>query len=142
MRVVDFSADFRLNDATVYEQTYGLAHPDPERMTNTVYGLPELYRDSIRSAPLVANPGCFPTTAILSAAPLLEAGVIEPDVIVDSKTGVSGAGRTAKLPISLSGMQRERVGLQTWEHIGMGPKFVRSLATLPAATCPCCSRRI
>ena len=97
-RVVDFSADYRLDDPEVFATWYNQKHPDPERLGKVVYGLPELFRDGIGDAPLVANPGCFPTTAILALAPLLKAGVIEPGgIIVDSKTGVSGAGRTPKL---------------------------------------------
>jgi N-acetyl-gamma-glutamyl-phosphate reductase len=97
-RVVDFSADYRLNDAGVFAQWYGHQHADPERLGKVVYGLPELYRKQIPPAPLVANPGCYPTTAILALSPLLKAGLIETgDIIVDSKSGVSGAGRTPKL---------------------------------------------
>lgn len=96
-RVVDFSADYRLTDADVYQQWYGLEHVDPGHLKTAVYGLPELYRDEIASAQLVANPGCYPTSAILGLAPLLASGVIEPDgIIVDSKSGVSGAGRDPK----------------------------------------------
>ena len=93
-RVVDFSADYRLNDPEVFATWYDQEHPDPERLGKVVYGLPELFREQIVEAPLVANPGCFPTSAILPLAPLLKAGLIEPGgIIVDSKTGVSGAGR-------------------------------------------------
>jgi N-acetyl-gamma-glutamyl-phosphate reductase len=96
-RVVDFSADYRLNDPQIYAEWYGVEHPDPERMSKTVYGLPELYRESIRGASLVANPGCYPTAAILALAPLLEQGVVSPGgIVIDSKSGVSGAGRTPK----------------------------------------------
>lgn len=97
-RVVDFSADYRLNDPEVYAKWYGLAHVDPARLGKTVYGLPELFRKDIPSAQLVANPGCYPTTAILALSPLLRAKMIDPrTIIVDSKSGVSGAGRTLKL---------------------------------------------
>jgi N-acetyl-gamma-glutamyl-phosphate reductase len=97
-RVVDFSADYRLNDAEVYAQWYGQKHADPQRLGKVVYGLPELFRSQIPPAPLVANPGCFPTSAILALAPLLKAGLIDPKtIIIDSKSGVSGAGRTLKL---------------------------------------------
>lgn len=96
-RVIDLSADYRLNDAAEYARWYGLEHPDGARMAATVYGLPELYRDRIRSADLVANPGCYPTSAILALAPLLKAGVISTEgIIIDSKSGVSGAGREPK----------------------------------------------
>jgi len=97
-RVVDFSADYRLNDAEVYAQWYGQKHADPARLGKVVYGLPELFRKDIPPAQLVANPGCYPTSAILALAPLLKAGMIDPKtIIVDSKSGVSGAGRTLKL---------------------------------------------
>jgi N-acetyl-gamma-glutamyl-phosphate reductase len=97
-RVVDFSADYRLDDPVSYEQWYEHKHPDPSRLGTTVYGLPELFAEQIPSADLVANPGCYPTSAILPLAPLLKAGLIEPtDIVIDSKSGVSGAGRTPKL---------------------------------------------
>ena len=89
--VVDLSADFRLRDPYVYRQWYGeLAAPD--LLEDAVYGLTELYRDQIRDAELVANPGCYPTATVLALAPLAEAGLID-DVVVDAKSGVSGAGR-------------------------------------------------
>lgn len=97
-RVIDFSADYRLDSPEVFAQWYGQKHADPERLGKVVYGLPELFRSQIIDAPLVANPGCYPTSAILPLAPLLRAGLIEPtDIIIDSKSGVSGAGRTPKL---------------------------------------------
>jgi N-acetyl-gamma-glutamyl-phosphate reductase len=93
VRVVDLSADFRLRERPVYEAWYR-PHPVPELLSQAVYGLPELYRDQIAGADLVANPGCFPTAAILALAPLARAGLIN-DVVIDAKTGVSGAGRSA-----------------------------------------------
>jgi N-acetyl-gamma-glutamyl-phosphate reductase len=97
-RVVDFSADYRLDNPDVFANWYGQKHPDPERLGKVVYGLPELFREQIVGAQLVANPGCYPTTAILALAPLLKTGLIETtDIIIDSKSGVSGAGRTPKL---------------------------------------------
>jgi len=97
-RVVDFSADYRLNDPEVFARWYGEKHHDPQRLGKVVYGLPELFREQIIGAPLVANPGCYPTSVILALAPLLKAGLIEPEgIIVDAKSGVSGAGRTLKL---------------------------------------------
>lgn len=96
-KVIDLSADYRLNDPAEYTQWYGLTHPDPDRLHTTVYGLPEIYRDKIRMASLVANPGCYPTSAILALAPLIRAGAISPDgLIIDSVSGVSGAGREPK----------------------------------------------
>ncbi len=97
-RVVDFSADYRLNDIGTFRRWYGDHHPDADRVGKVVYGLPELFRDRIANADLVANPGCYPTSAILPLAPLLKQGLIEPrSIVVDSKSGVSGAGRTPKL---------------------------------------------
>jgi N-acetyl-gamma-glutamyl-phosphate reductase len=91
MQVVDLSADFRLVDAAVYELWYG-PHGDPDLLENAVYGLTELGREEIREAELVANPGCYPTAALLALAPLAERGVIG-SVTIDAKSGISGAGR-------------------------------------------------
>lgn len=96
-RVIDFSADYRLNNADVYEKWYQVTHPDPQRLGKTPYGLPELFREQIRDAKLVANPGCYPTAAILALAPLLKAGKIGPrGIIIDAKSGITGAGRSPK----------------------------------------------
>lgn len=95
-KVIDLSADFRLADVTVYQEWYQ-AHSSPELLARAVYGLPELYRARIKSSELVANPGCYPTSIILALAPLLAAGAIEPSsIIADSKSGTSGAGRSAQ----------------------------------------------
>jgi N-acetyl-gamma-glutamyl-phosphate reductase len=102
IKVIDISADFRLKDAAVYEQWYGVKHPAPELLDKAVYGLPELYHDQIAKANIVANPGCYPTSAILALAPATKNGLIEPDIIVDSKSGVSGAGRTLNLTVHYS----------------------------------------
>jgi len=97
VKVVDLSADYRLNDAAVYEKWYGHAHTDAGRLSQTVYGLPELFADQIRGQSLVANPGCYTSTSILALAPLLCGGYVQPtEIIIDAKSGVSGAGRTAK----------------------------------------------
>src|SRR5262245_22477707 len=98
LRVIDLSADYRLRDPNVYAQWYGESHGDLAHLAQAVYGLPEAYGDEIATAQLLANPGCYPQTAILGLAPLVAAKLIEPDtIIVDSKSGVSGAGRTPKL---------------------------------------------
>jgi N-acetyl-gamma-glutamyl-phosphate reductase len=97
-RVVDLSADYRLTDPGVYETWYEHVHTDPTRLASAVYGLPELYGDRIPGARLVANPGCYTSTSILALAPLVAAGLIEPaGIIIDAKSGISGAGRTPKL---------------------------------------------
>lgn len=95
-KVVDLSADFRLSAAD-YKKWYGMDHPFPELLDEAVYGLPELNRDRIAAARIVANPGCYPTSAILGLAPLAKAGLLGDGVIVDSKSGVSGAGRSLSL---------------------------------------------
>ena len=93
LRVVDFSADYRLEEAETYEAWYHVKHTSTALIPKAVYGLPERYRDCIRSAQLIANPGCYPTSAILAAMPLVANGVVELDsIIVDSKSGISGAG--------------------------------------------------
>lgn len=97
LKVVDLSADYRLTDRAVYEKWYGVTHPDPDRLGQVAYGLPEMYRSRIAESDLVANPGCYPTSAILALAPLLKAGAISADgIVIDSKSGVSGAGRDPK----------------------------------------------
>lgn len=94
-KVVDLSADFRIHDAAVYEAWYQ-PHTAPELLATAVYGLPELHRAAIKTTSLVANPGCYPTSVILGLAPLLSTGLIDPDtLVVDSKSGTSGAGRGA-----------------------------------------------
>ena len=98
IKVVDFSADYRLNDVATFEQWYAVTHPDPERVGKVAYGVPEFFREQIKLAQLVANPGCFPSSALLPLLPLLSLGLIETDpIIVDSKTGISGAGRKTNL---------------------------------------------
>ncbi len=94
VRVIDLSADYRLKDAGVYESWYRHAHSDRENLIHAVYGLPDLCAAEIAAAKLVANPGCYPTSAILPLAPLIKAGLIGPqDIIVNSGSGISGAGR-------------------------------------------------
>lgn len=95
-RVIDLSGDFRLPSSEIYEQWYGKKHSDPDSIGDAAFGLSELFRDDIRNASLVANPGCYPTSAILALAPLLENEFIQTkNIIVDSKSGVTGAGATA-----------------------------------------------
>jgi N-acetyl-gamma-glutamyl-phosphate reductase len=98
VRVIDLSADYRLRDPNVYAQWYGESHPDIAHLAQGVYGLPEIYGEEIATAHLVANPGCYPQSAILGLAPLVAGREIElKGIIVDSKSGVSGAGRTPSL---------------------------------------------
>ena len=97
-RVVDLAADFRLRDAGLWAHWYGMPHACPDLLGDAVYGLPEIHRDRIRGARLVANPGCYPTAASLGFLPLLEQGLVDTSgLIADCKSGVSGAGRAAKV---------------------------------------------
>lgn len=98
-KIVDLSADFRIKDVKVYEEWYGIEHKSPEWIPEAVYGLCEINRESIRKARLVANPGCYTTCSILTMYPLVKEGLVDPDtIIIDAKSGTSGAGRGAKLP--------------------------------------------
>jgi len=98
VRVIDIAADFRLKDVALWEQWYGVKHACPELVGEAVYGLPEVNRDKIREARLVANPGCYPTSIQLGFLPLVEAGIVDLDhLIADAKSGVSGAGRKAEV---------------------------------------------
>ena len=96
--VIDLSADFRLKSAEVYKDFYAHDHPAPELLARSVYGLPEVYREQIKQASLIASPGCYPTSILLPLIPLLKASLIKPNgIIADSMSGVSGAGRKAEL---------------------------------------------
>src|SRR5690242_14381727 len=96
--VIDLSADFRVKSAAVYKEFYAHDHPAPDMLGKSVYGLPEVYREQIKKATLIASPGCYPTSVLLPTIPLLKAGLIKPNgIIADSLSGVSGAGRKAEL---------------------------------------------
>lgn len=98
VRVIDLSADYRLKDSRVYEDWYDHKHTDAARLASAVYGLPELFRDAIPSANLIANPGCYTSTSILALAPLIAEDLVDRrEIIIDAKSGVSGAGRSPKL---------------------------------------------
>ncbi len=99
VKVIDLAADFRLKDAALWRQWYGMEHACPELLAEAVYGLPEIYRDQVKDARLVANPGCYPTAVTLGWLPLVEQGLIDLEhLIADTKSGVSGAGRKAAVP--------------------------------------------
>lgn len=98
VRVIDLAADFRIKDVAVWEKWYGMPHACPELVAEAVYGLPEIHRDRIKKAQLVANPGCYPTAVQLGFLPLIEAGIVDVDhLVADAKSGVSGAGRKAEV---------------------------------------------
>ncbi len=102
VRVVDISADFRLRDPAEYAEWYGAEHPAPDLLETSVYGLTELDRDGVAGAQIVANPGCYPTAALLALAPVVERGLITDQIIIDCKSGVSGAGRGLSLTTHFS----------------------------------------
>jgi N-acetyl-gamma-glutamyl-phosphate reductase len=117
LRVIDLSADYRLRDPNVYAQWYGESHEDLAHLTQAVYGLPEVYGDEITTAQLIANPGCYPQSAILGLAPLVAGRYVEPgSLIIDSKSGVSGAGRTPKLTTHFPECNESVAAYQVGQH--------------------------
>ena len=135
VKVIDISADFRLKDAGEYSVWYDFVHPGPELLKEAVYGLPEFYRSKIASARLVANPGCYPTGALLALAPLVKEGLIHPDIIIDSKSGVSGAGRTLSMTTHYSEAvdNVSAYALKGHRHL---PEIVQELAALSRGFAP------
>jgi len=133
--VIDLSADFRLKDVAEYERWYKTEHPRPQLLQEAVYGLPELHREEIVGCQLLANPGCYPTSAILALAPAVKAGLIEGDVVVDSKSGASGAGRSPGLTTQLAeaGEGISAYALAGHRHL---PEIVQELALLAEGTAP------
>lgn len=116
-RVIDLSADFRLKNTNIYEAWYGKHHIAKGLLKKAVYGLPELYRGKIKNASLIANPGCYPTGAIIGLAPILKAGIIDTNtIVIDSKSGVSGAGRTASLDTSFTEVNEGFRAYKVGEH--------------------------
>jgi N-acetyl-gamma-glutamyl-phosphate reductase len=129
VKVVDISADFRLKQADEYEEWYGVAHQDPTYLEEAVYGLTELHREDVKAARLVANPGCYPTSAILGLAPAVAQGIITQDIIVDSKSGVSGGGRSLTLTNHFSEVNENvfAYGLTGHRHL---PEIIQELSAL------------
>ncbi len=118
-KVIDLAADFRINNVDIWSQWYGMEHACPDLVAEAVYGLPELNREAIKHARLVANPGCYPTAVTLGLMPLLESGLIDPDsIIADTKSGASGAGRQANVGTLLceAGDSFKAYGVQGHRH--------------------------
>lgn len=130
VKLIDLAADFRLKDPRVWEQWYDLPHACPDLLVEAVYGLPEMHREAIRGARLIANPGCYPTAVTLGFLPLVERGLIDLDwLVADVKSGVSGAGRKASV-----GMLMAEVG-ESFKAYGVGghrhqPEIVQTLASI------------
>jgi len=135
IKVVDISADFRLKDAAEYLRWYNFTHPAPQLLIQAVYGLPELHRSEIASAQLVANPGCYPAGAILALAPPIKEGLIEPNIIIDSKSGVSGAGRTLNLQTHYSEVNEDASAYALDGHRHL-PEIVQELNLLHPGQLP------
>ena len=129
IKVVDLSADFRLKDAQEYRRWYDFLHPAPGMLEEAVYGLAELNRPQVTSARLVANPGCYPTGAILALAPAIKGGLVDPDIVIDSKSGVSGAGRTLSIDTHYS-EANENVSAYALEGHRHLPEIVQELEKL------------
>ena len=141
VKVVDISADFRLKNPLEYEEWYESVHPAPDLLEESVYGLTELHRDDVASARLVANPGCYPTGSILGLAPLVKNQLIEPDIVIDSKSGVSGAGRglSETTHFSEANENVQAYGLDGHRHLpeitqelnGLSPGFQAAVTFVP-----------
>ena len=129
VKIIDLAADFRLRDPAVFEKWYKMPHTCPDLLAESVYGLPEFYRDAIRKARIVGNPGCYPTSMQLGFVPLLEAGVVDAaHLIADCKSGASGAGRKAELGLLLAETSDnfKAYGVSGHRH---HPETVQELAT-------------
>ena len=134
VRVIDLSADFRIKDVPLWQRWYGMEHSCPQRVAEAVYGMPELNREQIRSARLVANPGCYPTATQLGFLPLVEAGCVDcGHLIADAKSGVSGAGRKAETSILFceAGDNFKAYGVPGHRHL---PEIRQGLQTLTKST--------
>lgn len=117
IKIIDLGADFRLDNSQIYEYWYGVKHEIKEINENAIYGLPEIQREKIKSSDIVASPGCYPTSAILGVAPLLKKGIVETKkIIIDSKSGVSGAGRNAKIDLIYTEVNENFKAYNVFKH--------------------------
>jgi N-acetyl-gamma-glutamyl-phosphate reductase len=126
-RVIDLSADYRLKDINEYQKWYGVAHKSTEFVKESVYGLCELNKPAIKNAKLLANPGCYPTGSILACAPFLKAGLVEPDIIIDAKSGTSGAGRSPAVALLYSEVNENFKAYKVCNHQHI-PEITQELA--------------
>jgi N-acetyl-gamma-glutamyl-phosphate reductase len=133
VKVVDISADFRLKRAADYEEWYGVVHPDPSFLEEAVYGLTELHREEVTVARLVANPGCFSTSAILALAPAVKHALISTDLIVDGKSGISGAGRGLDLTTHFAEVNENAMAYSVGGHRHL-PEITQELSELARET--------
>ena len=133
IKTVDISADFRLKDARAYTEWYGVEHPDPTYLEEAVYGLPELHHEEVPESRLIANPGCYPTSAILGMAPAVEHRLVEGGIVIDSKSGVSGAGRTLALTTHYSEVNENVMAYSLGGHRHL-PEITQELNALSEDT--------
>ena len=131
-KAIDLSADFRLKDLDEYSEWYKVDHASPTYIEEAVYGLPELHRSEIASTRLTAVPGCYPTAAILALAPAVQAGIIEPDIVVDAKSGVSGAGRGLSLTTHYSEVNENVMPYSVEGHRHL-PEITQELGTVSSS---------
>tara|TARA_B100000686_G_scaffold18330_1_gene16975 strand:+ start:1640 stop:2674 length:1035 start_codon:yes stop_codon:yes gene_type:complete len=129
IKIIDISADFRLKDPSVYKKWYNSDHPSPELLKESVYGLTELDKEGIAAAKIIANPGCYPTGAILALAPVIKEGLVSENIIVDAKSGVSGAGRGFSLGTHFSEVNENVFAYATDGHRHL-PEITQELARL------------
>lgn len=131
--VIDLSADFRLKNVKIYETWYGVDHQCPELLKEAVYGLPEFFRNRIKQAKLIANPGCYPTASILGTAPLVQSGLVELDsIIIDAKSGVSGAGKKLNMATQFHELDENFYAYRVGRHQHT-PEIEQTLTTVNAA---------
>ena len=135
VRVVDIAADFRLHDPLEFKRAYNVDHPAPHLLEKAVYGLPEVHRKVIKQSTLVANPGCFPQAALLALAPAVRSGLVVDDIIVDAKTGISGAGRGGLATNSMDHFAEANENVVAYGLDGHGhqPEIAQELAELRGA---------
>ncbi len=133
--VIDIAADFRLRDPGAFREWFGQDHPAPDILTQAVYGLPEVNRERIARAKLVANPGCYPAASILALAPAIAAGIIERSVIVDAKSGISGAGRGSGGSFGYSEVNEDVSAYKIATH-NHQPEMAQELAALTGSETP------
>jgi len=128
-KVIDFSADYRLKNLSDYKKWYAVEHKSPRYVSESVYGLCELNREKIKTADLTANPGCYPTGAILTCAPFLKTKSVAPDIIIDAKSGTSGAGRTPSISLLYSEVNENFKAYKVCNH-QHSPEIIQELETL------------
>lgn len=126
--VIDLSADYRLKDVAVYNKYYGVVHKDVKNIAGAVYGLPEFYRKKIKKAKFIANPGCYPTVSVLSIAPLAAAGLVD-EVIIDAKSGATGAGRKANLELNYTSINGNLYAYKIFKHQHL-PEIVQTFGSI------------